>query len=34
MTNRLRPLYVGVTNDLERQVYEHKSGITEGFTKR
>ena len=27
-------LYVGVTNDLERRLYEHRSGITEGFTKR
>ena len=34
MTNRSRTLYVGVTNDLERRVLEHKSGSTEGFTKR
>jgi putative endonuclease len=34
MTNRSRTLYVGVTNDLERRVHEHKSAITEGFTKR
>ncbi|MBI2727574.1 MAG: GIY-YIG nuclease family protein [Polaromonas sp.] len=27
-------LYVGVTSNLVRRVYEHKNGLTEGFTSR
>ena len=29
-----RTLYVGVTNDLEKRLFEHRQGLTEGFTKK
>ncbi len=34
MSNIHRTLYLGVTNDLYRRVYEHRSGIIPCFTKR
>ena len=27
-------LYVGVTNDLARRIWEHREGVIDGFTKR
>ncbi len=34
MTNRSRTFYVGITNNLEQRVYEHKQKLIDGFTKR
>ena len=34
LTNRSKTLYVGVTNDLERRVQEHRTGYSAGFTSR
>jgi putative endonuclease len=35
MANRINgTLYVGVTSNLARRVWEHRKGLVEGFTKR
>jgi putative endonuclease len=34
LTNRSGTLYVGVTNNLLRRLYEHKHKLIPGFTKR
>jgi len=34
MSNVSRTLYVGVTNDLQRRVYEPKQKLTPGFTRK
>ncbi|HEY8108745.1 MAG TPA: GIY-YIG nuclease family protein [Patescibacteria group bacterium] len=34
LSNHSRTLYVGITSNLERRLFEHKHGLVEGFTKR
>ena len=34
LTNHMGTLYTGVTNDLERRMYEHREGLGGGFTKK
>ena len=35
ITNKTKTvLYTGVTNNLERRIYEHKQKLIDGFTKR
>ncbi len=34
MTNGIRTLYLGVTNNLARRVYEHRQKLMDGFSKK
>jgi putative endonuclease len=34
LTNKSNSLYIGITNDLHRRLYEHKNKLVPGFTKK
>ena len=35
LTNQFNSvLYIGITNNLERRIHEHQSGLIDGFTKK
>ena len=34
MTNNSKTLYIGITNNLKRRVYENKMELVDGFTKK
>ena len=34
MSSRSHVIYVGMTNDLQRRVYQHKQKLVEGFTQK
>lgn len=34
LASKNKVLYVGMTNELSRRIFEHKNGLVDGFTKR
>ncbi|MEI7621196.1 MAG: GIY-YIG nuclease family protein [Candidatus Moraniibacteriota bacterium] len=34
LTNKSGTLYIGVTGNLQRRIWEHKNKVVEGFTKK
>lgn len=34
MTNRSRTLYIGITSKLKERVFQHRTGVFEGFTSK
>ena len=33
-SNNNTPIYLGVTNNIERRIYEHKNNLIDGFSKK
>jgi putative endonuclease len=34
ITNKTGTLYIGLTNNIKKRIYEHKNKLIEGFTKK
>lgn len=34
VTNHSKTLYIGITNNLKRRIYEHKNKLIKGFTEK
>lgn len=34
LANSTKMTYIGITNNIERRVFEHKKGLIEGYTKK
>ena len=34
LSSHTKTLYIGVTNDLVRRIWEHREGLVDGFTKK
>jgi putative endonuclease len=34
LSSKSKVLYIGVTSDLKKRIYQHKEGLCEGFTKK